>query len=385
MTSRIGVAVVGAGTISDEYLTNLTRFPDLEVLWVVDIVPERAKAQAEKYGVPKSGDLPSALADPAVEAVANITIPTAHVEVSKAAMEAGKAVWTEKPLALTRQDGRALLDLAATSGVRLGSATDTFLGAGLQRAQRMIDSGAIGTPVSAVTMMQDPGPEMWHENPDFIYATGAGPLWDRGPYYLAMLTQLFGPMRTVAGMSTQAFSSRTIGSGPRQGESFGVEVPTNVGVLTQFDDGKIAQSTYSYESPLLRMGFVEISGTDATMAVPDPNFFAGDIHIYPRRTWTLPELREVAMAGEVSAPLSTWRKHPGTAFTASRGIGLLEMMRAARAGTPHRASGELGYHVLDALVGIGESLRERRMVELSSDPGPVPPLPQDWDPYAATL
>jgi predicted dehydrogenase len=384
MTSSgaVGVAVVGAGNISDEYLRNLTSFPDLDVRIVADVVPERARAQAEKYGVPAWGDLDAALADPDIEVIANVTIPTAHFPVSKAALEAGKSVWTEKPLALTREEGRELLELAAKNGVRLGSATDTFLGPGLQAAQRLIASGAIGTPISAITMMQDPGPEMWHPNPDFIYAQGAGPLWDRGPYYLAMLTQLFGPMRSVSGMASTAFAERTIGSGPRAGETFPVEVPTNVGVLTRFDGGRMAQSTYSYESPLLRQGFVEITGTEATIAVPDPNGFVGDIHRYPLKMWTLDQLREVTV---VSPPLADWERLPGDASDASRGVGLLDMMRSARAGVPHRASGELGFHVLDALVAITQSIDEGRVVDITSDPGAVPALPEGWDPYSRTL
>jgi predicted dehydrogenase len=374
--------VIGAGTISDEYLRNLTSFPDLKVLAIGDIDTQRAGAQADKYGLPLSGGVDVVLDHPDVEIVVNLTIPAAHVEVSTAILEAGKHVWTEKALALDRAGGSALRDLAAERNLRIGCATDTFLGVGLQTAQRLLAAGTIGRPVSAITMMQDPGPESWHPGPEFLYAAGAGPLWDRGPYYLSMLTQFFGPMRRVAAVSTKAFQERTVQVGPRAGAVFPVEVPTNVGALIQFDDGVVSQSTYSYESPVIRMGWVEISGTEATMAVPDPSMFSGDIFIYPTRRWTLEELIET---GDKEPPKSDWRRIATGAWRASRGSGTLDLARSIRAGVPHRASVELGYHVLDAMIAIGEAAERGTFVAIESTVSAIEPLPPGWDPYAATL
>lgn len=381
-SGRVGVAVIGAGAISDEYLTQMTSFPDLDVLVVADLDVDRARAQAEKYGIPGSGGIDAALQHPDVEIVANLTIPAAHVEVSTAILQAGKHAWTEKPLALDRAGGRALLELAAERGLRLGSAPDTILGRGLQAARRAIDSGVIGQPVSAITMMQDPGPESWHPSPEFIYAKGGGPLWDRGPYYLAMLTHLFGPMRSVAGLASTTFPERTIATGPKAGTVFPVEVPTSVSVLTEFAGGQTAQSTYSFESALVRMGFVEISGTEGTLAIPDPNRFDGDLYLFPSRQWTLPELQ--AIKG-IEPDRSEWKTLSTGAWPARRGSGILDMARGLRTGAPHRATGEFGYHVLDGLIAIIDAVESRSFVELESTVAPPELLPESWDPYASTL
>ena len=188
-----GVAVVGCGNISKQYLKNLATFPDVRVLFCADIDTGRAKAQAAAYGVPASGSVEQALEHPDVQLVVNLTIPAAHAEVASAAIAAGKHVWNEKPLAPDVAAGRALLEQARAAGVRVGCAPDTMLGAGIQSARRLIASGAIGTPISALTLLQGPGPESWHPDPEFLFAKGAGPLFDLGPYYLSVLATLFGP------------------------------------------------------------------------------------------------------------------------------------------------------------------------------------------------
>jgi predicted dehydrogenase len=158
MTGPVGVAVVGCGTISREYLRNLTSFPDLRVLFCADLDLRRAKQQAAAYGVPRGGTVAQALRRPDVELVVNLTIPAAHAEVTAAALAAGKSVWTEKPLALDTATGQRLLAEAEQAGLRLGCAPDTVLGAGLQTARRLMDAGAIGVPQTALALMQSPGP-----------------------------------------------------------------------------------------------------------------------------------------------------------------------------------------------------------------------------------
>ena len=220
----MGVGVIGAGVISDKYLSSLTSFPDLRVLAVADLDTGRAAAQAAKYGVPGAGAVAELLADPAIELVVNLTVPTAHVDVGLAALESGKHVWAEKPLAMDRQTGRKLLDRARELGLRVASAPDTVLGAGLQTARRAIDGGAIGASMSALALLQTPGPEDWHPSPEFLFQPGAGPLLDMGPYYLTELIQLFGPIHRVTGVGGRARDRRVIGSGPKAGAEFQVDV-----------------------------------------------------------------------------------------------------------------------------------------------------------------
>ena len=214
----VGVAFIGAGNISKQYLDNLTTFPDIKVLVIADLFEEAAKARAEEYGIPEWGGVDKALNQPDVDIIVNRTIPAAHVEVATAAVNAGKHVWTEKPFALDRESGLGLWKAADAAGMRLGTAPDTFLGAGLQTARRIIERGDIGTPLTGMTTFQTPGPESWHPNPAFLFQHGAGPLFDMGPYYLTALVQTFGSVRKVAAVGSSAKATRIIGSGPRAGE-----------------------------------------------------------------------------------------------------------------------------------------------------------------------
>lgn len=365
-TGPVGVAVIGAGVISKEYLTNLTSFPDVKVHIVADLFEQVAAERAAEFGIGASGGVQAALEHPDVEIVVNLTIPAAHVEVATAALNAGRHVWSEKPFSLDRDSGLGLLKAADAAGLRLGCAPDTFLGAGMQTALRIIARGDIGVPLTALTLMQSPGPESWHPNPAFLFQEGAGPLFDIGPYYLTALVQTFGAITKVAAFGSKSRETRIIGSGPKAGEEFAVTVPTHVGAIAQFAGGESSQSIFSFDSPLKRAGFVEITGTEATIAIPDPNTFDGDI-ILTRRGQDEPETI------------------PAVGATSTRGSGVLEMARALRAGRPHRAQGAVAYHVLDAMVSIVESIDTGQFVALQSSADAAEPLPEDWDPTAATL
>ena len=363
----LGVAVVGCGMISDEYLPHMTAFPDLNVLFCADLDQTRAKDQAARYGIGASGTLAQALEYPDVELVVNLTLPVSHAEVATAAISAGKHVWNEKPLTTDPAIGRALLAQAARAGVQLGCAPDTVLGAGLQTARRLIAQGAIGTPQTGLTLMQSPGPESWHPSPEFLFQPGAGPLFDLGPYYFSTLAMIFGPAQRVAAVGRQAQGTRVIGSGPKAGIEFGVEVPTHVGALVEYDGGGAASLLFSFDSPLPRHGFVEITGTEATMAIPDPNQFDGDIRIHRRG-------RD-----------SSWETIPSAGASAGRGLGVLDLARRLRGGQPPRASGELAEHVLEVMVAVQASLEGSAFQPIDSGFVVSPPLPEEWDPYARTL
>jgi len=362
----VGVAVVGCGTISDEYLRNLTSFPDLRVLHCADLDLARAKAQAARYGVPGAGSARQAVEDAEVEIVVNLTVPAAHAAVAREALAAGKHVWIEKPLALDAAAGRMLLAEAGRAGRRVGCAPDTVLGAGLQTARRLIDAGAIGVPQAALAMMQDPGPDRWHPDPEFLFQRGAGPLFDIGPYYLATLALLFGPATQVAALGQCARATRVIGAGPRAGTAFSVQVPTHVAALVRFAAGQAASLLLSFDSPLRRHGFVEITGTEATLALPDPNRFGGEIRL--RATGS-----------------DEWTSIPAEGATAGRGLGVLDMARALRGGTPHRASGELALHVLETMEAIASSIDAGTFEPVRTTFTVPAGLAADWDPYARTV
>ncbi|MHA7154563.1 Gfo/Idh/MocA family protein [Arthrobacter sp. TMN-50] len=366
MRGPVGVGVIGAGVISKEYLTNLTAFPDLHVHIVADLFEDAARTRAAEFGIELSGSVDDALAHPDVEIVVNLTTPAAHVPVALAAVAAGKHVWSEKPFSLDRSTGMELLAAAEEAGVRLGCAPDTFLGAGLQTGLRSIRRGDIGTPLTALTLMQSPGPESWHPNPAFLFQEGAGPLFDIGPYYLTTLVQAFGSIRRVAAVGSRSRDTRVIGSGPKAGESFEVSVPTHVSALVEYDGGQSSQSIFSFDSPHPRTGFVEITGTDATIAFPDPNEFFGDVRVHRHGA-------------------DGWEVIPAIGSVFSRGTGVLEMARAIRSGQPHRAQGATGFHILDAMAAITESVDTGAFVPVTSSAAAMEPLPENWDPTELTL
>lgn len=360
----VGVGIIGAGNISDTYLENLTSFPDIRVLAVGDQATEVAQAKARAFGVPVGADVDAVLEHPDVEIVVNLTPPLAHAEVASRAIGAGKSVWNEKPLTLDLTSAQALLTGADAAGVRVGCAPDTFLGAGLQTVRRMLDDGAIGTPLTALVMMQTPGPDLWHPNPAFLFQEGAGPLLDMGPYYLTALVQTFGPVAAVTATGSSSRPTRVVAKGPRAGESFAVTVPSHVSSLVLFESGQSATLTFSFDSPLVRF-VLEVAGTDATCTFPDPNMFGGEILF--------------------QGPHDEQANVVATVPTGSRGLGVLDMARSLRAGVPHRALGTLAYHVLETMVRMNESMSSRAWLAVESTVSPAAPLPGDWDPYASTL
>ena len=365
-TGRVGVGVIGAGVISGTYLENMTQFADLEVLFVADLDLDRAKAQAETYGVAGHGTVDELLAIDEIEIVVNLTIPAVHAEVGRQIIAAGKNVWSEKPLALDHESARDLLAAAEAAGVRVACAPDTVLGAGIQTAMRAIARGDIGQPLTATTMFHVPGPESWHPNPDFLFALGAGPLFDMGPYYVTTLVHAFGSASRVSAVSSKSFDTRTIGSGPRAGQTFPVEVPTHHAALIEFAGGQSAQSTFSFQNALPRMGFVEISGTEGTLVLPDPNTFEGDSSL-----WRFGQDEPETLAAVGS--------------TYGRGSGVLDLARAIRGGDAERASGAVASHVLDVLLAISSAAEQGAPVSVESAVQQPVPLDESWDPSAATL
>ncbi|MBF4597099.1 Gfo/Idh/MocA family oxidoreductase [Curtobacterium sp. VKM Ac-2889] len=365
-TGPVGVGVIGAGVISDQYLSNLTVFPDVTVRFIADIDLPRAAAQAAKWGVPGSGTVEELLADDDIEIVVNLTIPAAHVEVALQALAAGKHVWGEKPYALDRASAAELRDAAAAAGKTVSVAPDTFLGAGLQTALRTIREGRIGTPLNGLTLFQSPGPESWHPSPEFLFAYGAGPLFDIGPYYITTLVQAFGPVKKVTATASKSRATRTIGSGPKAGTEFPVDVPTNHSALIEFENGGSAQSVFSFESDRGRTGFVEIAGETGTVVFPDPNNFDGDTELY-------------LLGAEEPETI------PAVGSTSSRGTGVVDLARSLRAGETNRVPGALAFHVLDVMVSIAEAAERGEAVLVESTVSPSPTLPEGWDPAERTL
>jgi predicted dehydrogenase len=339
-------------------LENGAIFDDVEIVACSDLVLERAEAQAQEYGIPKAYSPKELLADEEVEIVLNLTVPVAHAEVSLAALEAGKHVYTEKPLAVSLKDGRRMLEVAAERGLRIGCAPDTFLGGGLQTCRKIMDEGIIGEPVAVSAFMLSHGPEDWHPNPDFYFQPGAGPMFDMGPYYLTALTTLMGPVRRVAGSARISFPERMITSEPLSGTTITVNTPTHIAGVMDFESGAVGTLVTTFDVWAESQARIDLYGTEGTLSLPDPNFADG-----PVRLWR--------------SDAGAWRDVPLThAYTGnSRGIGLAEMAQAIRSGRQPRASGELGMHVLEVIHAFLDSSERGEHVAVSSTFERPEPLP----------
>lgn len=352
-----GIGIIGCGTISGAYLRTLTHAPGVRVIAVADLDEGRARRQAAAFGVPHALDPASLLAHAEVELVVDLTVPGAHLEVNRRALEAGRAVYSEKPLAATAVDARSLVALAEAVGRPIGGAPDTFLGVGLQTARAALDDGVIGRPFAAAAHMVTRGPERWHPDPGFFFQPGAGPLHDMGPYYVTALVALLGPVASVTAEGARTWPERTIGSGPRTGERVPVAVETHVTALLRFASGALATLLTTFDVSASALPRIELFGELGTLSLPDPNTFAG-----PVRLRTSPD-----------APWQEVTPVPGFAGNA-RGLGALELLHATACGRPARASGALAAHVLDVLDGALTAMREGRRVAIDSRPERPAPL-----------
>jgi predicted dehydrogenase len=363
--SPLKIGIIGVGKISEQYFAELPKLPGLELVAVSDLDEARAAEVAAEQGV-ESLSVDAMLADPRIDAVLNLTIPAAHVEIGTRALAAGKHVYSEKPLALAPSEAVEMLELARRSGLRVGSAPDTVLGTGVQTARDALDAGVIGTPVGATAFWVSPGHELWHPAPQFYYQPGGGPLFDMGPYYVTALVTLLGPVVRVSGAVGRSHRERVVATGPRIGESLSVAVDTHVTAILEHESGVSSTLTVSFDVWASRIPNIEVYGTSGTISVPDPNRFSDAVQVW---TATEPEWREIP---------------PSAGYAdAGRGYGLADMARAIQTGRAHRASGELAFHVLEIMDAAIRSGHEHRMIELESTvsrPEPVPAgaTPDSW-------
>lgn len=359
MENKIKIGFVGVGDISGIYLENLTNmFKEVEIIGVCDLIRERAERAVQKYNIPKLyNDMHELFADPEVDIVLNITRPYEHYAVTKAALLAGKHVYSEKPLASTLEEGRELVSIANEKGLMLGGAPDTYLGAAIQTSRKLIEDGYIGTPIGASAHMITHGPECWHHDPEFFYKHGGGPMMDMGPYYVTALINLLGGVRRTAGMTRASFPTRTITSRPYYGKVVDVEVPTYVNGVIEFDSGVIGTlfTTFDVYHPVGSK--IEIYGTEGTLIVPDPNCFGGEVKLLRPEEG---QFRTIPLCFD----------YPEN----SRGLGLADMAKALSTGREFRSSCKQTLHVLEILESFRKSSESGAFVEIRSEFSPAPAM-----------
>jgi len=350
-----GIGIMGAGVISRQYLTFAPLFADVELRGIADLIPERAAIRSADYGVPHL--TPKALlADPAIDVVVSLTQPQQHFGVLMAALEAGKHAYTEKPFALSRVQGEQLKKTAAEKGLRVGGAPDTFLGGAHQHCRQLIDAGRIGKIISGTAIVMSRGMENWHPDPFFFFAPGGGPILDVGPYYVADLVQLIGPVRRVTAFGSIARTERhiTAETSPAFGKTIRVTTPTTIHAVLEFANGAVITLIGSWEVASHGHTPIELYGSEGTLYVPDPNFFGGDIVVAgldgqrtPVDPWDHP-------LGKPNDP------RPNKPQANYRSAGIADFVRAIDEGRPARCGVDFVLHVSDVLTSILRSVESGR-------------------------
>ncbi|MGA3067362.1 MAG: Gfo/Idh/MocA family oxidoreductase [Tepidisphaeraceae bacterium] len=355
------VGIVGCGAISWKYLTWARKFPKLEIAACADLNRSAAQGRATEFKIPKVLSVKELLADPTIQIVLNLTVPRAHAEITLAALAAGKHVYTEKPLGVTRQEGLAILKQADEVNRLVCGAPDTFLGSGLQTARAAIDAGRIGKPVAFTAFMMCPGHESWHPSPEFYYEIGGGPMLDMGPYYLTALLNLLGPVKRLTALASIAIPRRTIGSEPKKGKRIEVQTPDHIVGALEFEQGAVGNLVTSFATrfaPYDSASPITIFGTEGTLLVPDPNNFEGPVLL---RTISDSKFRKLK---------------PVFLHKYERSAGLAEMVEAIEAGRKPRCGGEQLFAVLDLMAGFldsADSGKAYEPVSAYSRPVPLPP------------
>lgn len=334
------VGLIGCGAISGHYLRfSKSAYSNyFEIIVLGDLCVEKAQSRAEEYGIARYGTPDIVYDAEDIDIIINLTVPAAHEEVTVKALESGKHVYTEKPLACTREGMKHIMDVAEKCGKRVGCAPDSFLSAPAQTAKKALEEDWIGAPIGINAICAMRGNEYWRPDADFFYKKGAGPMMDMAPYYLNMFISLVGPVDSVQTMSKITWPERTIKVPPRRGERIQVEVPTYVSSTMRFENGVIGTFVNSFDIWSTQQPHIEIYGEKGTMVIPDPNRYKGDVLIrrFKDSEWrALPQFVEYAEYG--------------------RGIGIVDMIRAIEAGTSHKTGLELAYHTTDIIMAMDEA------------------------------
>ena len=351
---KLGVAIIGCGDIADAYARDLASYPQIELIGTSDLIFQRAKDLAARYGCRAYPSNEALLADEAVELVVNLTIHHAHAEVVTQCLEAGKHVHSEKPLALTYEEARGLVQLAERKGLRLGCSPFTFMGEAQQTAWKQVEGGRLGTVRLAYAEVNHGRIESWHPNPGPFYQVGA--LFDVGVYPLTVLTAMFGPARKVSAYGRVLHPDRVT----KEGIPFHIDTPDFIVSAVELQNGTLVRLTTNfYVGHHGKQAGIEFHGDQGSLYLSSWQSFDARV-----------EFAEFGGRYELVSPLKD--PYRGTEW----GRAALDMAEAIKEGRPHRATGEQAAHVVEILCAIAESVAAGRPAEVHSSF--TPPAMMDW-------
>lgn len=382
---RIGIGVIGCGTIAEVYLNNIqNHYHNLRLIAVADLFPEKAAQAAARFGARKACTIDEMLADDDIRIIVNLTIPTAHYDLNKKALEAGKHVYCEKPLAMTYEEAGELVALAKEKHLMCVSAPDTFLGAGIQGCRKLIEDGTFGEAVSFMVSLSSPGHELWHPNPGFLYQKGGGPLFDMGPYYLTALVYLFGSIRRIFCFTTTGRPDRNI-----LGKMTRTEVPTTYTGVVEMACGAVGNICMSLDTWDTTLPLLELYGTRGTIYAPDPNFFNGRIRFcngdrikasVEAVTGSYIDRLETMLRSQKSMTEEVPFVFPAAKDEREnmRGLGVSDMAQALLDNRNSRLSAELSLHVTEALCAFDKSAETGLPYVMETGYRPTEAMGSDW-------
>ena len=362
----MNIGIIGCGNISETYFECQKIFNNFKIVACADINKEVASSAASKYNV-NALSVDEILENNEIDLIINLTIPAAHKEIITKSLLNGKHCFSEKPLAMNFREGLEIQKLANEKGLYVGCAPDTFLGAGIQEAKKIIDQNEIGKINLGSISMGVAGHEIWHPNPDFYYKYGGGPILDMGPYYFTALVNLLGPAKNVFTQSRKVYQKRVIGSGDRQGQEIEVEIPTTLVSQIEFQNGALIDSFFSFDVWKHSKNHIELYGDKGSINIPDPNMFGGDILVCKSKNgnWENIDTKHNNL-GKINIKNKSEKANESAGIANYRGIGVSETVDAIKNNRLNRCSGELSLHVLDILDSIIKSSKENKKIELRS-------------------
>jgi len=394
----MNIAFVGCGFVAAYYGDTLLNHPELRPLAAFDISPSRASAFSKQYNIPIAASYQAILDNPDIDLIVNLTPPASHVEVSRAALLAGKHVYSEKPLSLEPAGAKELIALAAKQNRLLAVAPCNFLGGSMQTLARLVRENAIDTPRLVYAEIDD-GPI--HQLPYSTWISSAGVpwpaetefrigcVWEHAAYEVAFLTSVFGPAASVTSFSHTVVADKMKEIAPQDlGPDFCVAlIPFRSGVIARLTVGTVTRRNRSmtitgdkgilhipeiwdYEAPVqftLSRGSTDNPASPLLLVTPQTT--------PESETESLDVPKQMPERGiQVDTPADAPQQYP-KAYRMDMCLGLAELAAAIREKRRPRMAADHAFHVYEILQALHDSVTAPGHRKITSDFLPIDPMP----------